>query len=703
MQLDLRQFKSNRFYKHVEFDLVGAFLIAAIVFFSCLPLVDVTTLSIFTARDTLRAQDLLRGHFIWFGPEISGEGWLTGPFYYYLLALPLALGGFLTSLRLEMLLFGLSAGVLWYHLKKTTDQWLTLALLVAYVGGNRLAQLSLAWNPSYLFFFWSILGALLYRMSAATIYRNPLWLSFCLLTGLVAQIHASSFYWFPIALLFLDRKRLPWAKVALGAFLVLIPQIPFLIFFNPDTPPKAGLWAGYIDTVLFFTKAGRWKVEPYQILRVFSSGMGAVLCTLLASTLGVSFVERIKIKKWPNGKLQSNLIYLLSIALLLATRSLIHDTMPHYLMWPMLIIMLLTTVTYNGLNDKKLKMVIPSSGLAAAIVQFYLHKNYLLEAPPTIYLWAVCALIIFLCWIFKDWFFAMTSTLLAVLIVPTISAFVHLSNLQIECLTTATSLKIAEYVYQNTGWDIDQFNRHAILAPNWPESSMEETYLHVVKSSPPPKSKASHNSGVIIMNKAIEKSLSRRVDQPRWKQWIAAGDFIVVKSNSIDNYKVIIYEITNRSLSETIHNIGDNYPRISEEFEPAAGAVATYEVPIFENTDAKIRIEFDQKAGTIALKSRAASRFISVGSSLQVLGARLTYKCDGKMVEMELPRLGYGPPDLWPYGRKLQNTGDVLLMPILFKNILCKSFLPVTFASKAVTLRTHFGKGQDLENFIFEF
>src|SRR5437763_652159 len=49
--------------------------------------------SIYQARDIQRALDLLNGHWIWYGPDLSGGGTLPGPFYYWLLALPLLIFG----------------------------------------------------------------------------------------------------------------------------------------------------------------------------------------------------------------------------------------------------------------------------------------------------------------------------------------------------------------------------------------------------------------------------------------------------------------------------------------------------------------------------------------------------------------------------------------------------------------------------------
>src|SRR4051812_2260841 len=55
-------------------------------------------ITIYQARDIHRAWGLLSGHWIWHGPDLSGGGTAPGPFYYWLLALPLSVFGHSGSL-----------------------------------------------------------------------------------------------------------------------------------------------------------------------------------------------------------------------------------------------------------------------------------------------------------------------------------------------------------------------------------------------------------------------------------------------------------------------------------------------------------------------------------------------------------------------------------------------------------------------------
>ena len=64
------------------------------------------------AESAERALDLLRGHMIFFGPEALGGGHLPGSFYYFLLALPMALGfGWVATWHLLVLLLALGIGI----------------------------------------------------------------------------------------------------------------------------------------------------------------------------------------------------------------------------------------------------------------------------------------------------------------------------------------------------------------------------------------------------------------------------------------------------------------------------------------------------------------------------------------------------------------------------------------------------------------
>lgn len=83
------------------------------------PLWHQAVLFLFQTRDLARATELLHGHPIFFGPEVTSGGFLPGPFYYYLLALPLLLGlGWKGSWILLVLFCGATVSTLWHFFRR---------------------------------------------------------------------------------------------------------------------------------------------------------------------------------------------------------------------------------------------------------------------------------------------------------------------------------------------------------------------------------------------------------------------------------------------------------------------------------------------------------------------------------------------------------------------------------------------------------
>src|SRR5262245_26751402 len=82
------------------------------------PLRERAIMLVFQVRDLARAQDILNGRPIFFGPELTGGGHLPGAFYYYLLALPLSFSlGWKGSWLLLVLCHSISVGALWFFFR----------------------------------------------------------------------------------------------------------------------------------------------------------------------------------------------------------------------------------------------------------------------------------------------------------------------------------------------------------------------------------------------------------------------------------------------------------------------------------------------------------------------------------------------------------------------------------------------------------
>ena len=172
-------------------DFIQAFLISAFAFCLILirnyPLDKLDVPHLYQARDIWRAFDLYFRHkAIWYGPELSGGGNLPGPFYYWLIGLPLIIfRSYFSILVFEYLLASLSLGVFWYFLKKNFSLASALLFALLFISSGTIKTfLADFWNPTFLFLFISLIILFLYE------FENNLKLSIgALILGLTVQIH----------------------------------------------------------------------------------------------------------------------------------------------------------------------------------------------------------------------------------------------------------------------------------------------------------------------------------------------------------------------------------------------------------------------------------------------------------------------------------------------------------------------------------
>lgn len=185
--------------------------------------------SVFMERDLYRALALLEGHFPAWGPEVYGGGRLAGPFFYYLIALPLMLspGVMPLHLFLSACTFG---GLSYFTLRLDREEgWeAALGFLCILLGSWLFMETTFLWNPSFLLPF-----------AAAYHFCGSRWLGtkrigWLFLAGFVAglavQIHGSA--WLLLApLAWQALKPFRFDKLAalslglIAAFAFIIPAV----------------------------------------------------------------------------------------------------------------------------------------------------------------------------------------------------------------------------------------------------------------------------------------------------------------------------------------------------------------------------------------------------------------------------------------------------------------------------------------------
>ncbi|MES2964663.1 MAG: glycosyltransferase family 39 protein [Bdellovibrionota bacterium] len=205
----------------------------AFSFFQGLVVSDVIP-DLYQARDLGRAARLLSGEFIWHGPELTGGGHAPGPFYYWLLAIPLALGKtWVSALVFECLLAAVAAVALFEIFERRISQFAALVSFVLFLNSLIvIASLHTFWNPSYLFLFQVlIIGALWCDRPVSS---SRLAVAGVLL-GLSLQIHLTQLLFLFGAFAWIAFERAASAKERLRSLAVLsistlLPLLPYFVW-----------------------------------------------------------------------------------------------------------------------------------------------------------------------------------------------------------------------------------------------------------------------------------------------------------------------------------------------------------------------------------------------------------------------------------------------------------------------------------------
>lgn len=168
------------------------------------------------------------------GPVASVGGFYLGPFYYYLMALPLWLSGLdPVGPAIMVALFGVATVYFIYlFAKKAMDFQTGIVSAGLYaVSGLAVSQSRFSWNPNTVPFFSILYFYFLYQ--AGKIHKKIFIFSAGLCLGICFQLHYLTLPLFPIGLLLLaDKKAIKWLVNILFLLLGLIVTFSPFIFFE---------------------------------------------------------------------------------------------------------------------------------------------------------------------------------------------------------------------------------------------------------------------------------------------------------------------------------------------------------------------------------------------------------------------------------------------------------------------------------------
>lgn len=195
--------------------------------------------SIYQSRDIHHSFNLLNGEFVWYGPDFFGGGKTPGPFYYWLLALPLLITKTWHSLLpFSNLLAAASLAWLYLHLQKMYSRFVALFAVVFLLSNSiYIENLKSFWNPSYLPIF---LMALIWFFTTMSPQKPLRLFSGFLILSLAAQVHFSMIIFLLPALFSLNSLEYVslYSKIRillLSLLIFLLPFIPYLLIHYNDS------------------------------------------------------------------------------------------------------------------------------------------------------------------------------------------------------------------------------------------------------------------------------------------------------------------------------------------------------------------------------------------------------------------------------------------------------------------------------------
>lgn len=255
-------------------------LAAGFAFFRVATDLPNATFLLFQARDIARAQLVADGSLILWGPEMTGGGKLPGALYYWLLALPLKLGGgWRSTWYLLAGTWGISWAVTFAFLDRALG-WTSafLALVIFLPASAYLAFLNSSMAPAFV--MPSILGVILAYSARTAAVRGRAWALACLVSGLATQLHYTSIT-IPLAGLLLEAlgprigvPRLGHRTLLKGLSLFLLTFLPYwlhlllLAFGIPlgiPAPYEAGEAASAIPSLIQLAKDAVVELQPLVV------------------------------------------------------------------------------------------------------------------------------------------------------------------------------------------------------------------------------------------------------------------------------------------------------------------------------------------------------------------------------------------------------------------------------------------------------
>jgi hypothetical protein len=207
-----------------------------------LNLSDQVRFFVFQARDLFRAAQLITGHSIFFGPEMTGGGNLPGPFYYWLLAPSQFISPGWESAWIWLVALSIGGAIaVWFFLRARVNLTAALVWITIFSLSIPLVRIiHIFLNVSYALVFTSLILLAICGTfgSNSSAKRHLYFLIACLFSGLAVQLHMSTIAYF-LALMFMlifspyiNLTRPSLKVIGQGLLAFLIPLLPYLYWWT---------------------------------------------------------------------------------------------------------------------------------------------------------------------------------------------------------------------------------------------------------------------------------------------------------------------------------------------------------------------------------------------------------------------------------------------------------------------------------------
>lgn len=648
--------------------------------------------NVFNQRDYLRIQDILNGHPVFYGPELSRNGHIPGAFYYYLLLIPYALAGYMGPVFVMFFLLSLGFGFFWMICRKHNwhSSFLIPALLFL-IGPVHKNLRDMVWNPSFVPAFWLGVLYFLYLSVTEEKKRERNWILFSVLSALSIQLHMSGFSWFFLGQFFFWRQVKSFRLWVKGLLVFLLFFLPYGLWRLSHPAPSLGTQeAKALSSFLVFLQGLGRDFSLKQVWDSFLFFFRWPFLAALAGSLVVRGLENKKeLKRWKSD-LFFLLLFFLSLVFILPV--FIHRENPRYVLFPFFL-----GVLYVGFSLQTTKQEGKKFPLYILISAALLWEIFSFRSAFSFYSmkeWIFPAIALFV--LMAAFLFFRSVKMFLVMVVLFLGhqvyslSFLGRTEKFLKLVPLQTMKVISEEIFAETGWSTEEMQRRVWWGGVLPEISLQYVYEDFVSSR-----KIHANSapdGIFVIHKrAWNYGLPVKVQ--------------VIKKKKIGSFVLISYKSAGENFPLFVQNTGLPVAKASVYTDQMKGA-EVFKLSTFGEKENDVFLFYKKSSGELIFFSEELSRFYTLGPSLYLEGGRLDFICDGRERSLELPDLGTssGHPgaDIYKgFAHPDSYFKRSIYTPLVYQ-VSCKSFLPREFRAEAVR-KVIWGKKADSDEILSGF